>query len=77
MAHELRTPLNSILPILRMILDILSSHPVENRVRGLIDVALNSAMHLESLIEDALDLTRLENNRFKINMEAFDISKTL
>ena len=60
-----------------MILDILSSHPVENRVRGLIDVALNSAMHLESLIEDALDLTRLENNRFKINMEAFDISKTL
>ena len=45
-AHELRTPLNSILPILRMILDLLPITSVESRVRGLMNVALNSAMHL-------------------------------
>ena len=61
-AHELRTPLNSILPILRMILDQLPSTTPESRVRVLINIVINSAMHLESLIEDALDISRIENN---------------
>ena len=34
-------------------------------------------MHLESLIEDALDISRLENNQFKLDMEAFDISAAI
>ena len=76
-AHELRTPLNSILPILRMILDILSATTIESRVSGLINIVLNSALHLESLIEDALDMSRIENNQFKLNMESFDFSSVV
>ena len=27
-------------------------------------IILNSALHLESVIEDALDMSRIENNKF-------------
>ena len=33
-------------------------------------------MHLESVVEDALDISRLENNKFQINYELFDVRKT-
>ena len=65
-AHELRTPLNSIIPILKMILDQLNSsqNGLNTRVLGLIKVVLNSSLHLQNVIEDALDISRLENNKF-------------
>lgn len=65
-AHELRTPLNSIIPILKMILDQLDStqNGLNKRVLGLIKVVLNSSLHLQNVIEDALDISRLENNKF-------------
>lgn len=33
---------------------------------------MNSSFHLENVIEDALDISRLENNKFKIFNEQFD-----
>jgi signal transduction histidine kinase len=33
----------------------------------------NSAHHLSNIIEDALDLTRIENHKFEVNREMFDI----
>jgi signal transduction histidine kinase len=35
----------------------------------------NSAMHLQNLIEDALDINRLENNKFEIFREVFDVRR--
>jgi len=65
-AHELRTPLNSIIPILKMILDQLAiTHPhLNKRTIELLKVVLNSSLHLQNVIEDALDISRLENNKF-------------
>ena len=75
-AHELRTPLNSIIPILALVLRAFSS-PTLNpeqiaRVSKMIKIAHNSALHLESVIEDALDVSRLENDKFSLNLESFD-----
>lgn len=36
-------------------------------------LVLNSALHLESVTEDALDLSRLENNKFSLFKEVFDL----
>ena len=33
----------------------------------------NSALHLQNVIEDALDLSRIENKQFEINLEYFNI----
>ena len=35
------------------------------------EIILNSAYHLENVIEDALDMSRIENNKFEINMSEF------
>ena len=73
-AHELRTPLNSIMPILKLVLQILSTisssqqsqgAPLvltveqHSRIQKLVQISHNSAKHLESVIEDALDISRL------------------
>ena len=79
-AHELRTPLNSILPILQMILEILQTmgpSAVVTRLEKNVKVALNSAKHLQSLVEDALDMMRIENNQFTFNNEIFDLRKAV
>jgi signal transduction histidine kinase len=38
---------------------------------------MNSAYHLSNLIEDALDMSRIENNKFEINNEEFEIRKVI
>ena len=71
-AHELRTPLNSIIPMVRMILtNFLSS--IDGRVKNYLNIILNSSLHLQNVIEDALDMSRIENNKFQILKEYFDI----
>jgi len=69
-AHELRTPLNSIIPILKM---ILSDKSLDSRLRNYLTIILNSALHLQSIIEDALDMSRIENDKFTIDKEMFNI----
>lgn len=43
----------------------------------LLQIVLNSARHLESLVEDALDLSRLENGRFSLCKEDAEIRSTV
>lgn len=38
---------------------------------------LNSSIHLQNVIEDALDMSRLENNKFTIFKELFDARKAI
>ena len=73
-AHELRTPLNSIIPLLKMILDIYGECLSSPHAKELIRVVLNSALHLQNVIEDALDVSRLENNKFQLFKDYFSIS---
>jgi two-component system, OmpR family, phosphate regulon sensor histidine kinase PhoR len=71
-AHELRTPLNSIIPVVKMIIDYFSAN-FDTKVKNYLKVILNSAYHLQNVIEDALDMSRIENNKFSIFKEMFDI----
>jgi signal transduction histidine kinase len=56
MAHELRTPLNSIIPMCSAL-----ERYVQNSERGLeiLKIIKNSSIHLQNLIEDSLDLSRI------------------
>jgi signal transduction histidine kinase len=75
-AHELRTPLNSIIPMIKMILsNFLSS--IDDRVSNFLKIILNSSLHLQNVIEDALDMSRIENNKFTIFKEIFDIEEAV
>eukprot|EP00347_Sterkiella_histriomuscorum_P017803 403347931 len=69
-AHELRTPLNSIIPISE---ELQKRDWVDGTTKLYLDIIVNSAHHLENVIEDALDMNRLENNKFEINNSMFDV----
>jgi hypothetical protein len=38
---------------------------------------LNSSLHLQNVIEDALDMSRIENNKFTIFKGMFDIEEAV
>ncbi|CDW76333.1 multi-sensor hybrid histidine kinase [Stylonychia lemnae] len=73
-AHELRTPLNSIIPISKQLRQQFVN---DQEVRFYLDIIINSSHHLENVIEDALDMSRIENNKFEINMTSFDLRQTI
>jgi signal transduction histidine kinase len=72
-AHELRTPLNSILPMTQMLISILEK-PIPNlpQAQKYIKIIMSSSLHLQSVIEDALDMSRIENNKFEVQFESFN-----
>ncbi|TNV85002.1 hypothetical protein FGO68_gene2455 [Halteria grandinella] len=78
-AHELRTPLNSIIPILRLILESIQATNQGEfaKVAKYVKIILNSSLHLESIIEDALDISRIENKNFTLNMEMVDLREAI
>lgn len=75
-AHELRTPLNSIIPVIKMIIDFYSNQ-LDEKFRGYMHIIYNSSMHLLNVIEDALDMSRIENKKFSILLEFMDIREAV
>ena len=68
--HELRTPLNSSINAL----ELLEDH-VPPESRKYLRIAKTSNKLLGSLIEDILDMTRIENGEFSLNIIVFKLRK--
>ena len=68
MSHELRTPLNSIIGYSQFMLDGLDGELTPDQRRDLGRVLTNGE-HLLGLINDILDLSRLEAGRFEVRPE--------
>jgi signal transduction histidine kinase len=69
-SHELRTPLNSILGFSRLILDGLAKSPQEQQ--ELLRDVYTSAQHLLGLVNDILDIGRIEAGRLELHLEEVD-----
>jgi signal transduction histidine kinase len=77
-AHELRTPLNSMLPILKLILELFPAGAMTTqKLIELIKIILSSSLHLSGIVEDFLDITRLENNKFTIFKDVFNLRQAI
>ena len=70
-SHELRTPLNSILGFTHLILDGLCETPREER--ELLHDVLASAEHLLSIVNDILDIARIEAGKLRLTSEPVDL----
>ncbi len=72
MSHELRTPLNSIIGFTNLILTDDAQPPTGDQKEGL-EIVLRNAKNLLALINDILDLSKIEAGRLTISPEEFNI----
>ncbi|HTS87180.1 MAG TPA: PAS domain S-box protein [Gemmatimonadales bacterium] len=71
MSHELRTPLNAILGFSELLED-LTSGPLSDRQRRYVRNIHNSGQHLLDLVNDILDLAKIEAGRLALDVSRFE-----
>lgn len=76
MSHELRTPLNHIIGFTELILHRSFGELTDNQEDYLTDV-LESSKHLLSLINDILDLSRVESGRTTLDITLFSLPELI
>ena len=68
MSHELRTPLNAIINFNQLIA-MGTAGPVTEEQGKMLDIALNSSLHLLQLINDVLDITKIQAGKLILYVE--------
>ena len=74
MSHDIRTPLNAIIGFTQMSLDDETASP---QMRERLEKVASSSHFLLSLVNDVLDMSRIENGRTTLSEAAFDIAELL
>ncbi len=72
MSHELRTPLNAIIGFSEVLKDGLIGDVTEKQ-HGFIDDIFTSGTHLLSLINDILDLSKVEAGKMSLDLESVEV----
>ncbi len=76
MSHELRTPLNSIIGFTGIMLQGIAGE-LNDEQRKQLKMVKGSAQHLLSLINDVLDISKIEAGHLEIVEGVFDLRKTI
>ena len=77
MSHELRTPLASIIGFSQMLLDDAEIASLNQRQQNSLERVLKNGQHLLSLINDVLDLTKIEAHRMVVNYSQVNVRELL
>jgi signal transduction histidine kinase len=76
MSHELRTPLNAVIGFSEVLLERMFGELNEKQDEYLQDI-LTSGRHLLSLINDILDLSKIEAGRMELELTEFDLPQAV
>jgi len=76
MSHELRTPLNAIIGFSEVLMERMFGEVNEKQADYLKDIH-ESGKHLLSLINDILDLSKIEAGRMDLELSSFDLPSAL
>ena len=73
MSHEIRTPINAIIGYAHL----LRRDPLTMRQMGQLDKLSTSAKHLLQIINDILDLSKIEADKLTLDIHDFDITQSI
>src|SRR3972149_724904 len=76
MSHELRTPLNAIIGFSQVMLEGIDGEISEIQRKDLTAI-YNSGMHLLGLINDILDIAKIEAGRMELNLEMINLGEVI
>ncbi|WP_051941844.1 sensor histidine kinase [Maribacter forsetii] len=76
MSHELRTPMNSIIGFTGILLKELAG-PLNEEQKKQLSMVKNSSQHLLSLINEVLDISKIEAGKLKVSIYPFNYLTTL
>ena len=76
MSHELRTPLNAILGYTELILDGIYGE-VPEKIREVLERLDNNGRHLLNLINDVLDLSKIEAGQLVLSLEEYSMADVI
>ena len=72
MSHELRKPMNAILGYTELILDNIYGEPTE-KMRGVLTRVQSNGKHLLGLINDVLDLSKIEAGQLTLSLADYSV----
>jgi len=73
MSHELRTPLNAVIGFSEMLIEDIAG-PLGGEQREFVEDILRSGRHLLTMINDILDLAKIEAGRMELRQERVDLA---
>jgi PAS domain S-box-containing protein len=74
MSHELRTPLNAILGLSEALLEQVAGPLTPRQVKSVTTISTSGA-HLLTLINDILDLSKVESGNLELNLETVNVQE--
>ena len=75
MSHELRTPLNAVIGYTEMLEEDLIDQPHADGMQVDLGRIKGAAKHLLALINDVLDLSKIESGKVELNLEKFELAE--
>ncbi len=73
MSHEIRTPMNAIIGMARIAMG--TDDP--EKIRAALQKVLSSSEHLLNIINDVLDISKIESGKLELCLEDFELRRTL
>jgi PAS domain S-box-containing protein len=77
MSHELRTPLNAVIGYSEMLQEEAADEGMEERFGADLQKIHAAGKHLLALINDVLDLSKIEAGKMELYLEEFDVAHTV